>query len=152
MNWRIYDGWRRKPSKRRAARLVDSRWLVLEKRLIGGYFSRLGGPIHSSKSLQALPADPAKLMVVPHAHERPTCSRILQVRIVQIIPVDGTVIPNVGRNVNVIHLLAVFVADNVAQTTAIHALRSVFRVPDEFVDKVSQVEHEPPPIVLRGVL
>ena len=53
-------------------------------------------------------------MVVPHADERPAGARVLQVGIVQVATIDGTVIGDRGRDVKVTDLLAMFVADDVA--------------------------------------
>lgn len=85
-----------------------------------------------SKLLQALPADPAELMVVPHAHKRPTRARVLQIGIVQIVAVDSTIVSDVCRNMKIANLFTVFVANDVAQATVVYALRPVFWVPERF--------------------
>src|SRR5438309_8499478 len=48
------------------------------------------------------------------------------------------------------NLFAVFVVNDVAQTTVVDALRSVFRVPDNFIDEVAEVKHEPEAILFRS--
>src|SRR5207302_10747442 len=48
------------------------------------------------------------------------------------------------------NLFAVFVVNDVAQTTVVDALRSVFRVPDNFIDEVVEVKHEPEAILFRS--
>ena len=48
------------------------------------------------------------------------------------------------------NLFAVFVVNDVAQTTVVDALRPVFRVPDNFIDEVAEVKHEPEAILFRS--
>ena len=91
---------------------------------------------------QPLPAEPPKLVVVPHGDERPASPRILQIRIVQIRPVNGTIVVHGGGNVKVGDLLAVRVADNIQNAAVVHALRAVFRVPDDLVNEIAQVQYE----------
>jgi len=43
-------------------------------------------------------------------------------------------------------LLAMFVAHDVAQPPVVHPLRAIFRVPDDLVDEVAEMQHESEPI------
>src|SRR5580704_14087945 len=98
-NGRI-DNWRRiELIERWSTRFVQPRRLVFEKCLIRSHPPRLRRTIHTSKLLQALPANPAEFMVVPHGHKRPTGARILQVRIVEITAVDGAIVAEDRGNV-----------------------------------------------------
>src|SRR5215510_14557554 len=49
----------------------------------------------------------------------------------------------------VTNLFAILVTNNVAQPPSVIALRSVFRIPDYFVDEVAEMEHEAELIVSR---
>ncbi len=111
----------------------------IQRSLVGGHLSPLGRTIHSFESLQSLPSDPAEFVFVPHAHKRPACARVLQIRVVQIVAINGTVVPNISWNMKIANLLAVLVADDIAQTTVVHCLRAVFRVPNDLVNEVAQI-------------
>src|SRR5215472_866169 len=126
--------------------------LVFEESLIGSYLASLPGVIDSAEILQALPPDPTKFVIVPHADERPTRPRILQIGIVKVVSIDGAIIADVGGNVKIGNLFAVLVADDVAQTPVVHSLGTILRVPDDFIDKVAQMEHEFQSLVFLGPL
>ena len=102
--------------------------------------------------LQRLPALPGELVIVPHGDERQISARVLNVGIVQIGFVDGAVTGNGCRDVEVFVLLAIFVAHDVAYFAVIHALRAVFRIPDQFVDEIAHVEDEGELVFRRGAL
>lgn len=91
-------------------------------------------------------------MVVPHRDERPAGPRILQVGIVQVRPVDGAIVVDRRRDVEVGHLFPARVAHDVAQTAVVHPLRPVLRIPDDLVDEVTQMEHEEEAVRLRRLL
>ena len=52
----------------------------------------------------------------------------------------------------IVDLFAVFIPDNVAQMAIVHALRAVFGIPDDFIDKVAEVQNETEPIMRSGTL
>src|SRR5215510_960028 len=52
----------------------------------------------------------------------------------------------------VTNLFAILVTNNVAQPPSVIALRSVFRIPDYFVDEVAEMEHEDESILRRPLL
>src|SRR5262252_8079076 len=89
-------------------------------------------------------------MIVPHANKRPARAGVLEVRIMEIAAVYGTVVALIGWDVEVRNLFPVCITDDVPQTPVIHSLGSVFRVPDYFVDEVTQMEHELQAILFCG--
>ncbi len=93
--------------------------------------------------LRALVALPRELVIVPHGHEGPTRARILQVGIGEHTPIGGPIIVEIGREVEVVQLLAVRVADDVAKPpAAIDAAWRVFGIFHDLVDEVAQMQHE----------
>src|SRR6185369_7634477 len=83
-----YFGWP-EGGQRRAAGLDHPRRLILKERLHGCHFSRLSRKSFRSKLLETLPSLPAELVVVPHGYKRKMCTRVLQLRVVQIRLIDG---------------------------------------------------------------
>jgi hypothetical protein len=79
-------------------------------------------------------------------------ARILQIRIVQVGTIDRAVVVDRGRNVEVVVLLAVGITHELADAAIVHALRPVLRIPDQFVDEIAQMQHEPEAILGRGLL
>ena len=137
------DHWRRiETIERRAAWFVDACGLIFEERLIGRDFASLRGKVPAAESLQGLPAHPTELVVVPHVDEGPTGARVLKIGITEICAVSRAIVVHCGRNVEVADLFAVRVADDVADATVVHALRSVFWIPHNFIDEVAEVQHE----------
>src|SRR5262249_24504021 len=114
-----------KVDERGSARLEQSRRLVFKERLVRCYLPRLRRTVFAPESLQPLPPLPAELVVVPHADERPSGARILQVGIVKIVAIDRTVICDGGRNVEVLDLLTVRIAHDIAQSAIVHSLGTV---------------------------
>ncbi len=54
----------------------------------------------------------------------------------------------------VFHVLVgstVAVTNDVSQTAVVHPVRTIFGVPNDFVDEVSEVKHEPDAILLGGL-
>ena len=91
-------------------------------------------------------------MVVPHVGEGPAGARILKIGIVQIRAINRAIVVDRRRNVEIVDLFAVRIADNIAEPPIVHALRPVFRIPDEFVDEVAEMQHKAEPIWFGGVL
>src|SRR6516225_3801344 len=151
-NGRVHDMWWIKAIERRATGLVQPCRLIFEKCLIGRHLTCLRRTSDPSKLLQALPPNPAEFMVVPHADKRPTCARILQIGIMQIIAVDGAVVSHVGRDMEIIYFLSMWVANDVSQSAVVHALGTVLGVPDNLIDEVTEVKHKAQPICCRGTL
>jgi hypothetical protein len=135
-----------------AAGSHDARRLVFEPRLVGGHLPRLRRPRAAAELLQPLPAQSAVFMVVPHRHERPPRPGVLNIRIVQVGAIDRPVIFDGRRNMEVLDPFAVRVSDDVAEAAVVHALRSILRIPHDFVDEVAEVQHEIEPIGGRGAL
>src|SRR5262249_26088812 len=126
--------------ERWSTRLCDSLRLIFEPGLVRRNFAGLRRPPLSVKFLQTLPAQPAEFVVVPHHHKWPTGARVLQVGVVEIRPVDRAIILNRRRNVKVGNLFAALVPNNIPQPPVVHSLRPVLRIPDDFVDEVTQVK------------
>src|SRR6516162_280736 len=69
----------------------------------------------------------------------------------KVVAIDSAVVRDHGWDMKVPDLFAVFVSNDVAKTTTVHPLRTIFGVPHYFVDEVSQMEHEAQLIsLLRG--
>ena len=147
LNRRIDHFRRFKFIQPRPARFYDPRRLILEPGLIRSHFLGLRRPHFSIKHLKALPAEPAIFMVIPHADEGPTRPRILQIGIVKIGAVNGAIVIQRRRDVKIVNLLAMLVANDVAQFSIVHALRTIFRIPDDLVNEIAQVQNEIEPLV-----
>src|SRR5690349_4555903 len=132
-----YFGWA-EGGQRRAAGLDHSRRLKLKKCLHGRHFSRLGRKSFRSKLLETLPSLPAELVVVPHGHEWKMCTRVLQLRVVQIRLIDGAIIVHRGGDVKVRYFFAVRITDYVPDLSGIVCL-AVFGVPNQLVNEVAKV-------------
>ena len=52
----------------------------------------------------------------------------------------------------IVDLLAVLVTHEVANAAVIHALRPVFRIPDDFVDEIAEMQDEAQPVLFGGAL
>src|SRR5579864_7008906 len=128
--------------QRRPARFADPRRLILEERLISRHFPSLPRQRFSFKSLQRLPAQPTELVVIPHVYEGPACARVLKIRITKIRTINGAIVFHCCWDMKVANLFAVRVADDISQAAVIHTLRSVLRIPHNFVDEVAEVQYE----------
>src|SRR6185437_14276074 len=148
---RIHYFGRPEGGQRRAAALDHPRRLILKKRLHGCHFSRLGRKSFRSKLLETLPSLPAELVVVPHGHKRKMCTRVLQLRVVQICLVDGTIILHRVGDVKVRYFFAVRITDYVPYLTGIVGL-AVFGVPNQLVNEVAKVQDETEFLVLRSAI
>src|SRR6185312_13810528 len=89
--------------------------LVLEPGLHGGDLASLPRPGGAVENLKRLPATPGELVVVPHRHERPAGTRVLQIRIVQVGAIDRAIVIDRGGDMKVLDFLAVLVAHDVPQ-------------------------------------
>lgn len=61
----------------------------------------------------------------------------------EISAIDRSVIVARSRNVKVGDLLTALVTDYVAKAAVVHTLRPVFRIPDNLVYEIAQVENKP---------
>src|SRR5665213_1789210 len=69
--------------------------------------------------LQSLPAEPAELVIVPHVDEGEPGARVLHVGIVQVAAVDGAVVLDRGRDVEVGDPLAMGITGDVADAAVV---------------------------------
>jgi hypothetical protein len=83
---RIVDGGGHEAVARRRVGPPHPRGLILEPCLVGRHLPRLRRA-HAGEVLLALPTFPRELVVVPHAHERPARTRILEVGVRQVAEV-----------------------------------------------------------------
>jgi hypothetical protein len=81
--------------------------LVLEPGLVRRHLAGLRRAHPAAEVLLALPTLPGELVVVPHADERPAGAGVLQVGVGQVAAVEGAVVFEVGRYVEVFDLLTV---------------------------------------------
>jgi len=102
--------------------------------------------------LQTLPAEPAELVVVPHGHERKVRACILQIGIGEIRAIDGAIVVDRRRNMEVGMFFTVLVAYELTDAAIVIALRPVFRIPDEFVNEVAEMQDETQALVGCRVL
>src|SRR4249919_3963375 len=86
----IFHRWRRELFEPPARRL-DARRDEFEPCLVGSDLDALSRLWRAARLLDALPPLPREFVIVPHAHERPARSRVLQVGIGQIAFVDGAI-------------------------------------------------------------
>src|SRR6185437_15118012 len=135
-----YFGWP-EGGQRRAAGLDHPRRLILKERLHGCHSSRLGRKSFRAKLLETLPSLPAELVIVPHGHKRKMCTRVLQLRVVQIGLIDGTIIVHRGGDVKVLYFFAARITDYVPNLPGIVCL-AVFGVPNQLINEVAKVQDE----------
>src|SRR5581483_9613675 len=91
-------------------------------------------------------------MVIPHIYEWPARAGVLQVGILQVSAVYSAIIVYCRWDMEIVNLLTMFVAHDVTQPPVVHPLRPVFRVPDDFVDEIAEVQYETQSILLRRAL
>ncbi len=94
---------------------------------------------------------PAELVVIPHRHEGPARPSVLQIRVVKVGFIHGTIIVQRRGDVKVVNFLTVWIPDDVADA-AIVIGRTIFGIPDELIDEVAQVQHESELFVLWRAL
>ena len=100
--------------------LLHAGRLILEPRLIRRDLHGLRGTELRLEALERLEAHPRELVVVPDRHEGPPRTRVLDVRVVEIGAIEGSLVVERRRNVERVRdLLAVLVADDVAKTAVV---------------------------------
>src|SRR5262245_38650657 len=147
MDRRISDSRRLKAVNGRIARLDYPGRLILEPGLIRGHFARLSRS-RAIEVLLTLPAFPGEFVVVPHTNERPASAGVLQVRVQEISLVKRPIVVYRSRHVKVTKLFTMRVTDDVTQPPRVHSLRTIFGIPDNFIDEVAEVEHEAESLVI----
>ena len=153
LDLRVHDGRRLEALERIAAGLADPRRLVLEPRLARRHVARLRGAHVVAEELERLPAAPRELVVVPHRDERPARPRVLQVGILEVRAIERPVVVERRRDVEAPDLLAVGVADDVAQPPVVAApVGALLGVVDHLVDEVAEMQHEGELLVGRRAL
>src|SRR6266853_686326 len=116
--------------------------LVFKECFESGYFSHLSRLRFALELLERLPAQPAELVVVPHVHKGPARTRILDILVLQVRSVSGAISLDCGWKVEVPNLFAIRITNEVSQPAVIHPLRAIFRIPNEFVDEIAEMQHE----------
>ena len=81
-------------------------------------------------------------MVVPHGYEWPASAGVLQVRIKEIGAVNRAIAFDIGGDVEVVHALRIGKANELGDRPPVHAPRAVFRVPDQLVDEITEMQDE----------
>src|SRR5262249_44625734 len=136
----VLDG-RRPELRERSARRSDARGKIFEPRLIGGDLYALTRLLERAGLHDALPALPGKFVIVPDGNERPARAGILEVGVVEIAPVDGTITVDRQRNVEIADLVSVGDARDLVDGAVVAGLHLV-RVLDHFVDEVAEMQDE----------
>ena len=138
------------------ARRQHARRLEFEPGLVARDLERLPGhpTVGAGEFLDRLPAVPGDFVVVPDAHERPACARILQVRILQVGLVgDAVVLQRVRYPEAVVgDDLALRIPDRKRELAIEAAVPGLVWVLHHFVDEVAQVQDEAEPLVGRCLL
>src|ERR1700736_6115040 len=116
--------------------------LVFKECFESGYFSHLPRLRFALELLERLPAKPAELVVVPHVHKGPPRTRILNILVVQVRSVSGAISLDRRWYVEVSIFFAIRITNEVSQPAVIHPLRAIFRIPNEFVDEIAEMQHE----------
>src|SRR6185312_10119189 len=147
----ISDCRRIETFERGTTALHHTRGLVLKKRLHGCDLARLRWMRFFVEHLQGLPSLPAELMVVPHRNEGPASAGVLQVGIVQVTAIHGAVAIHVDRDVEVVNLLSLRIANEVPDL-AVVVSGAILRIPDQLVDEVAEVQDKAEALLLRSAL
>src|ERR1700680_215521 len=116
--------------------------LVFKEGFESGYLSHLSRLRFALELLERLPAEPAELVVVPHVHKGPPRPRILKILVMQVRPVSSAISLDCRWYVEVSNLFAIRIPNEVSQPAVIHPLRTIFRIPNEFVDEIAEMQHE----------
>ena len=125
----------------RSARRLHARGNVLEPCLVGGDLDRLARLRRASCLLDALPALPGELVVVPDGDERPTRARVLQVGIGQVALVDDAIALERERVVEFAGLTAIGNPADVVDR-AVVLRRHLVGIFDDLVNEIAEVENE----------
>jgi hypothetical protein len=147
-DWCIHHMGRLELVERSPAGLAHARGLIFKECLVGRNFSCLCRSSGTAKFLQPLPPLPTELVVVPHIDEWPARARILQIRVLQIRAINGTIVLDICGDVKILNLLAVRVSHQISHPPVVHALRAVFRIPNNFINEIAEVKHETELILL----
>ena len=140
---RVLHRGRLEALQRDAARLRDARGLILEPRLVRRDLACLRRAFVARDALDRLPAHPRELVVVPHRHEGPARTRVLQIRVLQIGAVERAVVGERRGDAEPADLLAVGIAHAIAQPPVVAVpARPVLRVVDHLVDEIAEMQHE----------
>ena len=112
-------------------------WLAATFRVCAGV-ARIAGD-----DLLTLIAVPREFVIVPHGHERPTRTRILQIGVEEEAAVERAIVLEIDREVEVLQLPARRIAHGAGQlAAAIHAVWHVLGIADDLVDEIAKVQHE----------
>src|SRR5581483_1490592 len=125
----ISDFGRIETFKGRTAGLRHPRQLILKKRLHGRHLARLRRTRFAVENLQRLPSLPTELVVIPHRNKRPPRPGVLEIRIVQVVAVDSSIVIYIHRDVKVVDLFTFRIANDVPNM-AIVVGGPVLRIPD----------------------
>src|SRR5258708_29440656 len=68
----------------------------------------------------------------------------------QVRSVSGAIALDCRGNVKVPKLFAIRITNEVSKTAVVHPLRAIFRIPDEFVDKIAKMQHEAEAVFARS--
>src|SRR5262249_48164602 len=101
--------------------------------------------------LHGLPSLPTELMVIPHRDEGPAGTRVLQVGIMQVGAIHGAVVIERDRDVEVVNLLSLRIANDVPRL-AVVVSGAVLWIPDQLVYEVAQVQDEAEAVLLGSAL
>src|SRR6185369_12244666 len=121
----------------RATGSSNARRDVLEPRLIGCDLDSLARSLDRTGLHDALPTLPGELVIVPDAHERPSCAGILQIRIAQIAAIDSAIAFDGQRDMEIAGLRAVGNARDLVNLAVVSSLHLV-RIFNDLVDEVAE--------------
>ena len=148
----IRDPWCRELVEVAAPALDHSRRLIFPPRLRRRDFPCLRGNVAGTEVLLALPTLPRELVIVPHADERPARPRVLQIGIGKVRTIERAITVDVGRHVEIVVLLAMRVAHEIANAAVVVSVWTVLRIPHELVHEVAEVHHEATAIAVGSLL
>jgi hypothetical protein len=82
-------------------------------------------------------------VIVPHGHERPTRTRILQIEVGEKGAIRGAIIFEISGEMKAPRLLSIRVAQIATQPpAAIQTVRHILGIADNLVDEIAEVQHE----------
>src|SRR5205814_8584375 len=93
----------------------------------------------------------AVLMVSRQGNEGPAGAIILQVGMVAVSTIHGTVVRRVDWDVEVVNFLSLRITNDFPHLAVVIS-GAVLRIPDQLVDEVAQVQNKAEPVLLRSVL
>src|SRR6478672_1875712 len=77
------------------------------------------------------------------------CTRVLQLRVVKIRLIDGTIIFHRGGNVKVLYFFAVRIADDISYLPGVVCL-AVLGIPHQLINEVAKMQDETEFLILRS--